>query len=182
LNGAPLLANTSSLAALVVLAHAAPTVVREHHDIVNAPTLLVARAMGNRTRVDAQRAALGTIGEVSLMDTSVWSTIRTLDHGNTTLRGAAAPSRVIESLTTMTSWCSPHDRQPSVVLEPLRGTVRLSCTLPPGFASALPSGVVPERLPPGAWTAVPSPVADEISQRLSAMFDPGHVLNPGILG
>jgi hypothetical protein len=39
-----------------------------------------------------------------------------------------------------------------------------------------------ERLPPHAWSVLPAPAMDGLSRGIRAAFDPGHLLNPGILG
>ena len=183
LNSAPLLANTSSLASLVILSHDAPAAVRATCSVPRTPVVLLARAMGNRIRVDAQRAALATLGDVITVDPAVWRSVRTLDTGNTTLRLTDAPSRSAATLESLSSWCAMHhSTDVRMVIEPLRGTVRLSCHLPDNTHTTLPPRALPERLPFTLWHVIPSPIADTISQRLRGMFDPVNILNPRILG
>ena len=75
-----------------------------------------------------------------------------------------------------------HSTDVRMVIEPLRGTVRLSCHLPDNTHTTLPPRALPERLPSTLWHVIPSPIADTISQRLRGMFDPVNILNPRILG
>ena len=184
LNSAPLLAHTSSLASLVLLTHDAPAIARtSHDDIPNAPVVLLARAMGNRIRVDAQRAALATLGDVTEVDPTVWRSVRTLDTGNTTVRLTNAPSRVTQTAQSLSSWCATnHGTNPRLVIEPLRGNVRLSCNLSDNTHAPLPPRAIPELLPATLWPLITSSIADTISQRLRGMFDPASILNPQILG
>jgi FAD/FMN-containing dehydrogenase len=71
-----------------------------------------------------------------------------------------------------------------------RGTVR--CVFPLGASDAERGGdltTIPfdgtrifERLPAPAWTQVPSSLHSPLEQRIKSAFDPGGILNPGILG
>lgn len=185
LNSAPLLATTFSLASLILLAHGAPTAVRAAHQLPDAPIVLLARATGNRTRVDAQRRALADIGPLSLVDTAVWRTIRTCDTGDTTLRITDAPLSSATTWRQADTWLAAHGAtNVRTVLEPLRGAIRVSCAsaVTPGASWSPPDRAIAERLPRGAWDAVPCAVNDRIAQRLREAFDPAGILNPGILG
>ena len=185
LNSSPLLAVTSSLAALVLLTHDAPETVRASHDIPSATAVLLARATGNRTRVNAECSALAALGPVSLVDGAVWRTIQTLESGNTTLRITDSPLRTPDTWRQLDSWVTER-RATNVnsIVEPLRGALRVSCELVAANNAAwsLPERATPERLPVDAWASVPCAVNDHISQRLRLAFDPAGILNAGILG
>ena len=185
LNSAPLYATVSSLASLVLLAHDATTAVRARHAVPQSTLVLLARATGNRTRVDAQRAVLAGLGAMDDVDPAIWRTVRALDAGNTTLRIADAPLRSAGTMRRVDEWLAAHQAtQACCSLEPLRGLVRVSCELPvvPDTPFTLPHRAVAERLPEGAWASVPTAVNDLISARLRQQFDPAGILNPGILG
>ncbi len=185
LNSGAMLGVTSSLAALVMLAHDAPATVRRVHPLPESLVVLLARATGNRARVDAQRSALSGLGAVSVVDSAIWQTIRTLESGNTVLRITDAPLRTSGTWRRVETWRTNRQAtQVCTVIEPLRGAVRISCQTeatgnPPW---SIPERAIVERLPAQAWTAVPSAVNDRISQRLRQSFDPAGILNPGILG
>ncbi len=185
LNSAPMYATTSSLAALVLCMHDAPAALRAHHAVPASHALLLARATGNRTRVDAQRAVLAGLGTIADVDPTIWRDVRALERGNTALRVADAPLRSGATLRHIDEWLTAHHA--TLVrssLEPLRGLVRVSCELPNmnGNWPSLPNRAIAERLPPGAWHSVPSAVNDQISVRLREQFDPAGILNPGLLG
>ena len=185
LNGSPTYATTSSLAALVLLTHDMPNAVRSRHSLPAASCSLLARAPGNRARVDAQRAVLSELGELAIVDPAVWRTVRSLDTGNATLRISDAPMRAAGTTRRLDDWLATHGaQQPHVIIEPLRGLVRISCTLPDaiGVSWSLPDRAIAERLPAQAWSAVPCAVSDRISAQLRRQFDPARILNPGILG
>ncbi len=185
LNSAVMLGVTSSLAALVLLAHDAPAAVRRLHALPESSVLLLARATGNRARVDAQRSALAGLGAVSVVESAIWHTIRTLETGNTVLRITDAPLRMSATWRRLEIWRTKRQAtQVRTVMEPLRGALRVSCQTdatehPPW---SIPERAIVERVPSQAWTAVPSAVNDRISQRLRQAFDPAGILNPGILG
>ncbi|MBL0169293.1 MAG: FAD-binding protein [Gemmatimonadaceae bacterium] len=185
LNEAPLLATTTSLASLVVLAHDLPDTIRASHDLPVAPLVLLARATGNRTRVDAVRRALATLGAVAIVDGSVWRTIRAMDIADTTMRVTDAPLQSARTWHHIDAWSSANGIGPRhTLIEPLRGAVRLSCQLrsTPATPFTLPEHAIAERLPRDAWPSVPSAVDDRISRRLRQVFDASAIFNRGILG
>ena len=184
LNGPSLLGVTSSLAALVLLAHDAPTLVQQSHAVPTASMLLLARATGNRHRVNAQRHALATLGRVVHVDGAVWRTVRTLEAGNTVLRITDAPLRTATTFRRVEKWVGEvQGTHVSTIIEPMRGAIRVSCRHALENPSwSLPEHAIAEQLPVHAWGHVSSAVNDNISQRLRQAFDPRHILNPGILG
>ena len=185
LNGTAMLPVTSSLAALVLLAHDSPAAVRRSQALPAGAVVLLARATGNRGRVDAQRNALATLGPVATVDPAVWRTVGALDVGTFALRVTDAPLRTPTTCRRVDDWLSQrHASQVQCIIEPMRGAVRVCGTIEPGFDAhcVLPERAIAERLPADAWPAVPSAVDDHISQRLRTAFDPSRILNPGILG
>jgi len=185
LNSAPMFAVASSLASLVLLGHDLPNAVRSRHSLPASSCILLARATGNRKRVDAQRSMLGELGELTAVDRDVWDTVRSLDSGNTTLRVTDAPMHAASTMRRIDDWMSMHGASDAYsILEPLRGLVRVSCALPAttGDGWSLPERAIAERLPAPLWGSVPCAVSDHISARLREQFDPAGILNPGILG
>jgi len=185
LNSAPVFAVASSLASLVLLGHDLPNVVRARHSLPSSSGILLARATGNRKRVDAQRSMLAELGELTAVDQDVWQTVRSLESGNSTLRVLDAPLHAARTMRRIDDWISMHGAsQTYSILEPLRGLVRVSCALPitTGDGWSLPERAIAERLPAALWGSVPCAVNDTISARLRRQFDPAGILNPGILG
>ena len=192
LNSAPLLAVTNSLGALVLLTHHAVSAVNETHALPAAlqqsPCLLLARVLGNRTRVDAMRAALGALGDTQIVDSAIWRAVRTTDTGNVSLRLSDAPLRTGITWQHADAWLDAQAiRDARVIVEPLQGAIRLSGTLSADSSTntgslTLPPRTIIERLPTSAWSTVPVPARDHIAEHLRATFDPAGILNPGILG
>ncbi|MCC6242391.1 MAG: FAD-binding protein [Gemmatimonadaceae bacterium] len=175
LNSAPLLATTSSLAALVML-------------VGDDRAQILARLQGNAARVRAQRAALSTVGDLAVHPTHVWSRVRTTLRGTVVVRAVDAPSRAADMLKNVEEWLERvHSTNSTVIVEPMRGAIRVACT-PSESATAAPTTVL---LPPRAiaeqlprvWWAQCAPVADDaLSQQLRRRCDPAGLLNPGIVG
>lgn len=184
-NSAPLLATTNGLGAFVLLLGDAATAVASAHGLPASSALFVARATGNATRVGAIRAALSVLGSTAIVDTSVWNTIRSLDHGDTTLRISDAPSRLSAQIGKLNRWIDAAGATRSrIIVEPLRGAVRVSMhsNSTQLLSDTLPNRAIAERLPAHAWRSQPSLVAERISSRLLETFDRAGILNPGILG
>lgn len=186
LNSAPLLASTMSLAACVILSSTAANIVNLTNHVSSNTMLVMVRATGNRARVSALKASLETLGAATTASSDVWRAVRQLDIGNTTFRVTDAPSRLANTLRQTHDWCVEGNDGDSacVVMEPMRGAVRVSCTLPasPATHAPLPTAAIVERIPTAWWKHVPSAVGDHISTRLLRAFDPSGVFNPGILG
>ncbi len=184
LNSAPLLATTNSLAALVLLTHGASGSLRESVALPHAPVLLLARLVGNRARVEAQRRALSTLGDVTTVDTASWHAIRSLERGNTTVRVTDAPQRTAGTLRRVSTWMEHADASPnSIIVEPMRGAVRVACDLPASSERtdvSLPARTIAERLPSPLWASQASAGGDPISRQLRERFDPAGLLNPGL--
>jgi glycolate oxidase FAD binding subunit len=201
INTAPMLAVTSSLASLAVAAHALPGALHAAHDTPPASLLLLARAMGNPARVAALRSALSAFGTVYATSRDVWTTIRTMDVGDMTFRLSDAPLRTGNTLHALEQWVAATGvRAVRTLLDPMRGTARVSCdtTPPPAHGSVnalkqhtlseslrsytLPANARAERLPRVWWPQQRGAGHDEIAQRLRRRFDPAGILNTGIMG
>jgi glycolate oxidase FAD binding subunit len=190
LNSAPLLATTQSLSALMMVpaestAHL-PAAQTWPRVLPQASVLLLARAAGNRVRVDAMRHSLATLGDLTVMDPTVWDAVRTSEHGNITWRLSDAPTRTANTLQRVRTWQTESGVTDVVTLvEPLRGVVHVSGMVPTSAADPmwrLPHGAIAERLVDAAWRNHPALASDVLSQKLRERFDPGQVLNPGIFG
>lgn len=185
LNSAPLLASTSSLAALLLLTHATTSLFSEHAPLYGSHAVLLARATGNRTKVDAIRESLSALGPCIPLSADVWRHVRSCDIGNTTFRVSDAPTRLAARWQSLSAWLVTNNANDArVILEPMRGVARLSCAISESQAPSLslPSRAIAERLPAAAWALQPSPVDDQLAQRLRRTFDPAGILNPGIFG
>ena len=183
LNSAPLLANASTLASLVILGGTLPTSLSAHQQLRGASAILLCRAMGNRARVDAQHTALRQLGDLVSLDTLVWRDVRSCDSGQLSARLADAPSRTAALVrNALESLSAIAHSSLTIIVEPLRGAVRVSAHIASDTPFALPAHAVLERAPAAFWAAHASHVSDTVSVRLRAMFDPASILNPGILG
>ncbi len=184
LNDPPLLATTSTLSSLLVVAGETPLHLSAVHGIESSPALLVARAMGNNTRVEAQFDALRALGRVTEVDASIWRTIRSLGEAPTSYRVTSAPIETAASWHRAEAWCVRHETRAHMLIEPLRGLVRVMSSLAGGHQHAfeLPARAIAEQLPAGAWSLQSAPTDDPISRHIRQIFDPSHILNPGIFG
>lgn len=186
LNSAPLLATTLSLSALLLIPDEARSQLAGVPSLPSTGVLLLARAAGNRVRVDAIRHALSTLGNLTVVDPTIWEAVRTFERGNTTWRLSDAPMRTADTLRRVNTWQSETGAADVCTLvEPMRGVVRVSGVVPPSAAAPtwrLPQGAIAERLVGDAWLHQPTTASDMLSRQLRERFDPGHVLNRGIFG
>lgn len=184
MNTQPLVAVTSSLAACVMLSTETARAVGVTHAEAGALTLL-ARMTGNPSRVQALQHALSSLGSCASVDTGAWETLRGLDSGNTSLVFTGPPAASADTLKYALDWCSAVEATTTyVVMEPLRGAVRVWCDTPVAHPSvAFPSSVQPLRLPDAWWSFGAQQSANHALEcRLRDRFDPHRLLNPGILG
>jgi glycolate oxidase subunit GlcD len=174
LNSAPLLASTLSLAACVVLPATTARVVCTECDIPTHGLLLMARATGNRTRVTALQQALTGLGNVTAIGSDIWRHLRMTDVGNTTWRLSNAPMQLADTFGEAARWCHAAGvgDHATIILEPMRGAVRVSCTLPesPIGNTALPHRAVVERIPTPWWPTIPLATNDRLSEQLRQVF------------
>ena len=156
-------------------------------------TLLLARFGGNEESVSAQLAELGSLGEMIGAPDGSWERLRALD---------AAASATVRFSTPLTDvplvWdavgAGENDHGVLRHATVMRGIVRCLVNAPSGSEQALSSlsalarpvesaRLIPERLGGELWNRfAPSAVNDPISRRVKQAFDPGNILNPGILG
>lgn len=204
MNNPPLVAATSSLAALALLP---PGLFPHHTSVPDAPSdalIVLARAVGNRARVSALRHMLAELGAHVSVDTSVWAAVRRSCTGNTNFRVAGPRQALAARLREISQWLAHTGADDAtVIIDPMRGGMRVSCQLRdfaagaspestmafpasslalPESTMALPEGVIAEQLPPSRWSAYPAVANGDVSRQLRERFDPAGVFNPGILG
>jgi glycolate oxidase FAD binding subunit len=156
----------------------------------NAPVLLL-RLGGNPSYLAAALHAAGSLGQVTIHDVALWQALALSDGAtDAVIRCSAAPSG-FSSL-----WTAVHgvvERAGGVAHANLtRGVIR--CVLPTagdrsadtlrGTLMALPPCTrIPERLPAPLWKPVAlDAVTHSLAMGVRRVFDPGHWLNPGIMG
>lgn len=155
---------------------------------------LLLRLGGNRALVHAAGESAGALATWRDVDSSVWDELRTCEPaGAAVVRLSTSSSQVAALWDRVASIVERAGGHSHATLQ--RGVVR--CMLPVqsddadelsrlrGIVGALlhlGSSVV-ERLPSSLWAAmVPPAASDALSIGARRAFDPGHVLNPGILG
>ena len=146
---------------------------------------------GNSAAVKAQAGALAQVANSEEVDASIWQRLLQLEVGShTALRISSFPQRIVGTAARILG-----DDVPGVYtsIDPRRGVIRIIASsaneadTPKEFATGVvqndSSEIVFEKLPAELWSTVsPSVVADRLSQRIKRAYDPGNVLNPGILG
>ena len=162
----------------------------------DARWLIVARAVGNATRVAAQRAILTTLGRVEERSAELWTALRDEPASSVSLRVTQAPSRLVATLDrVMFALRAAQITSAQLRVSPHRGAIRLvipdamTMAIEPlrHLVSALRSNathgsVLGEQLPNEIWPLLPSATTDSISQRIRDAFDPRRILNRGIFG
>ena len=156
--------------------------------IGESDTLLV-RLGGNEALVRAERATLASLGDVAETEAAVWSRLRRIEPPRAAVvRLSSLPSR-LGALWSAAAGALAGSATGLAHASVARGVVR--CVVAGDESDAverlmasLPEDVVrvPERLPPQAWGGIASPAGDALSRRVRDAFDPGRLLNPGILG
>jgi glycolate oxidase FAD binding subunit len=154
---------------------------------------MLVRLAGNATRVNAQVAALGALGDVVEVPVTVFDALsRMSPAGAMVARVSHMPTHfsatwrhVMDHLSASQCW------QPLVRGSISRGVVRVSALFehdapalerfvrgiaPPGAAVSW------ETLPIDGWQYVPSSVSDRVSMGLRRALDPAWILNRGLLG
>lgn len=165
-------------------------------------TLLV-RLAGNATSVEAQLRALAGLGDWVEVDAGCWERLRADQGGAGPVIRLSAPATSFGALwsTTRTLLAnayhspspspSPDGGVPVASANLMRGVARLqlpsmeSRQLLGLLEAGVPAGVTlrGERLPPELWAVLdPGSVASSLARGVRHAFDPGRILNRGILG
>ena len=160
-----------------------------------AKTQVLVRIGGNSAAMTAQRDFLAALGGAHELAADIWGKLRLVEDAAAgevppiVIRFSTLPGRVADLWTnlrrsaTAVSGAMMH-------ATPSLGIVR--CIIPGNssldavellIASATGATKLYERLPSSLWDSMsPSVTDDRISQRIKRAFDPGNILNPGILG
>ena len=161
--------------------------------IGSGDTLLL-RLGGNRALVHAAAESAGALASCRDVDNSVWDALRACEPaGAAVIRLSTSSSQVAALWDRVASIVERAGGHAHATLQ--RGVVRCMLPVPSGDADELArlrgivgallnlgSSVV-ERLPSSLWAAmVPPAASDALSIGVRRAFDPGRVLNPGILG
>jgi len=148
------------------------------------------RLGGNGEAVAAQRRAVAELGDAREMESSLWGALRAADaDAPLVLRLSRAPADVSSTWADAIAIAAPY-ADARVSASPARGIVR--CAIPAAGASIEQVGatlaeaqsrIIAERAPAKLWSVPPlARPADPLRSRIRASFDPGHILNHGILG
>ncbi len=156
--------------------------------------LLLARIAGNAQLVVAQQDTLATLGDITVVDASVWRRLRAIEPpAPAVARVSTLPSAVPALLgDALPSGAMPEGTM--LHATPSRGIVR--CIVPHDASGSLRRAVgrarrhpsaaltwVWERLPAEQWSELaPSPVMTHLGRRTRDAFDPDRILNRGIFG
>lgn len=161
--------------------------------LVGAPvTTAMIRLGGNREAVRAQRAAFRELGEAREIDATLWDSLRAIEPEQALVfRLSGLPTRMEQTWSEaarIASQCAGT----LIHANPMRGIVR--CIVPANDTNAAARVVhefermtetvrLGERLPVDVWSKItPATGAAELPMRIKRTFDPGGILNPGILG
>jgi glycolate oxidase FAD binding subunit len=160
---------------------------------VGSDVTALIRMGGNRESVDAQRAAMGELGDIRAIDPAVWSALRSSESAAANvLRLSRLPSEIGSAWSDALMLAAAAGAGAFVHATPSRGVVR--CILPRSDAAArgrlrealsppTTSKRIGERLEADLWDLVAQPQSsDAIASRIRSTFDPHAILNPGILG
>ena len=155
---------------------------------IGAGALLLARLAGNEDTVAAQQSALAALGDVARVDGDVWHRLRTWEAAGAPLaRVSRAPAELARTWQAAIALADSDAALAHATIG--RGVVRCAAAesrLDSAHLASLRNAgftVIFERLPETSWPALALPTAgDHLSRGLRRVFDPGGVLNPGILG
>jgi glycolate oxidase FAD binding subunit len=159
-----------------------------HLDYARQSTLLL-RLGGNARSVAAQLDALRALGELRDADEGVWAALRGADASAVaSWRWSAVPATFGETWTAAESATRQIDAA-WLHGSPARGVVRAIVTrpAPPAAIARGAAGfrgtVSIERLPPESWAMLPAATPPHpLPGVIRGKFDPGRILNPGIMG
>jgi len=160
-----------------------------------AKTQVLVRIGGNSAAMAAQRDFLAALGGAHELEADVWGKLGLVDDAEAgemppiVIRFSTLPGRIVDLWTNLQRSGIPI---PGVMMHatPSLGIVR--CILPGSSSLDAVESLVGtasgatrlyERLPSSLWDSMSQSVTDDrISQRIKRAFDPGNILNPGILG
>jgi glycolate oxidase FAD binding subunit len=149
---------------------------------------ILVRLGGGRRAVASQLNTLRRLGTAEPLDPGVWRALRAAEQpGCVTLRLSSFPAHLPQLWMAMLSLAELGNGETHASLARGIGRTWICPHSLEDLATALrhharPYRCVFERLPAEWWRSLAPPVlADPVSQRLRAAFDPWHILNPGIL-
>ncbi|MDF1505733.1 hypothetical protein PYV61_22470, partial [Roseisolibacter sp. H3M3-2] len=158
--------------------------------------LLLARVAGNADAVAALRAPLAELGDVADAPADLWARLRACEPAEGVVaRLSSRPARVAALCAEL---FAPAARAFGLLAHatPSRGVVRFVLPGADGFGmprpdvadapDAPPARRAVERLPAALWPTVgptwaPPAADDPLSRRVRDAFDPGRILNRGIM-
>ena len=147
---------------------------------------LMVRLGGNEKSLRGQLDLLRAFGDPRELAADVWKKLRAADPaGSATWRWSHVPT--LFGATWLAAEQATRDQESAFVHgNPMRGVVRLAAreaTKAAQTATDFHGTIAIERLPESAWPLVKSrPAGDSVSRAIREKFDPGGILNPGILG
>jgi glycolate dehydrogenase FAD-binding subunit len=144
---------------------------------------------GNERSVRAQRDLLGQFGEAREMSGSIWGLLRAAVDGSATWRWSQLPARFGETWSAAMKVSRTYS-DTLIHGNPARGVARIAVrdatTIEPSAlatATGFAGTVAHEVLPADVWQAIDArPANDAVSRAIRRKFDPGRILNAGILG
>ena len=159
---------------------------------VSDRAVLLLRLGGNAALVRAAERSVSELGETSEVNAVVWDRLGEAEPADAAVvRLGTMPSRVGALWSDASAAVERAGGFAHATLA--RGVVR--CIVPVeageeengrlrGMIGELQSAGsrIAERLPRSIWDRFPAPAADPISSEVRRVFDPLHLLNPGILG
>ena len=171
---------------------------------LDAGDAIIARLGGNEESVRAQHAALEAIGDAEEAPADLWRALRACEPADAlVLRVAGRPSDLGERwLVLRDAIASAQARGlsgdgdgPAVLVHAWAGSGSIRIIVPAAAEplledllfsirrSAADGRAIGERLTPGFWTRLGAAAANQpLARRVREAFDPGFLLNPGILG
>jgi glycolate oxidase FAD binding subunit len=138
-------------------------------------TTALFRIGGNADALRAQRESLAELGRPEEIDPSIWTDLRRCEpEGSTVVRLSRLPSEIANT------WREAASLDGALIhATPARGVVRVIVS---GGVPRTDATMIAERLPAGLWSTMPGIRVGTLSQGVKSTFDPGNVLNAGILG
>jgi hypothetical protein len=153
--------------------------------------VLLVRLGGNEPFVRAAEQSVAALGTTMEVNADIWARLRTLEpSGAAVVRLGTLPSELGAVWSAASSVVERGGGWAHATLE--RGVVR--CVVPASDSEEEPERIrgiieqlpapgsrIVERVPAPLWDSIPAPAGDRLSSAVRRTFDPGGVLNPGIL-